>query len=115
MFVTSETIGQIFNQFFPYENQWMVLSGKSGYNNTTRYIKVNNQTYILRIYETHKDEEKVKFEHEVLIKLNEIQDVPFKVPQPIFTEKGETFLRLQDGSNKIACLYSYIDGENPNF
>ncbi|KKI91973.1 hypothetical protein WQ54_11815 [Bacillus sp. SA1-12] len=115
MDLTSGTCNQLLVHFLPHHNQWDVSSGKSGYNNTTRYVKSNNDKFILRIYDTHKDDEKVKLEHEVLLKLNEIQELPFKVPQPVFTEKGETFLRLQDGSNKIACLYSYIDGENPNF
>lgn len=115
MSVTSETIDQILEHYFSADKPWLVFQGKSGYNNTTRYIVNDNKKYILRIYETHKDKEKVKLEHEVLIKLNEIEDLPFKVSVPIYTNEGKTYLRLHDGSNRIACIYTYIEGENPVF
>lgn len=97
--------------FFPHGQPWSVYSGKSGYNNTTCYIDSGSEKYILRIYETHKDESKVKLEHEILLKLNQIVDLPFKVPVPFPAKNGETMLRLNDGSKKIACIYNYISGD----
>jgi homoserine kinase type II len=115
MSLTSETIDQILEHYFSADKPWLVNQGKSGYNNTTRYIVIDNKKFILRIYETHKDKAKVKLEHEVLVQLNEIEDLPFKVPVPIYTKEGKTYLRLHDGSNKLACIYTYIEGENPVF
>jgi homoserine kinase type II len=115
MSITSETIDHILEHYFSPGKPWLVYQGKSGYNNITRYIVNDNKKYILRIYETHKDKAKVKLEHEVLVKLNEIEGLPFKVPVPIYTKEGKTYLRLQDGSNKLACIYTYIEGENPVF
>ncbi|OAS83203.1 MULTISPECIES: phosphotransferase [Metabacillus] len=115
MSVTSETIDQILEHYFSADKTCLVYQGKSGYNNTTRYIVNDNKKYILRIYETHKDKEKVKLEHEVLVRLNEIEGLPFKVPVPIYTNEGKTYLRLHNGSNKLGCIYTYIEGENPVF
>ncbi|OIJ14207.1 hypothetical protein BKP37_08980 [Anaerobacillus alkalilacustris] len=89
-----------------------VYRGKSGYNNTTRYLERNANKYILRIYETHNDESKVKLEHEVLLKLNQLSNLPFQIPVPVIKD-GKSLLRLP--SNKIGCIYNYIEGDNPVF
>ncbi|RXI96213.1 aminoglycoside phosphotransferase [Anaerobacillus alkaliphilus] len=89
-----------------------IYEGKSGYNNTTRYLNRNNQTYILRIYETHNEEAKVRLEHEVLLKLSRLSDLPFKVPVPVVKE-GNSLVQLP--SKKIGCIYHYIEGDNPVF
>jgi homoserine kinase type II len=98
--------------FFQEKVPVLVYRGKSGCNNTTRYLERNGQKYILRIYETHNEESKVKLEHEVLLKLNQLSDLPFKVPVPIIKD-GKSLLRLP--SNKIGCIYHYIEGDNPVF
>ncbi|OIJ21677.1 hypothetical protein BKP45_02855 [Anaerobacillus alkalidiazotrophicus] len=89
-----------------------IYRGKSGYNNTTRYLERDAKKYILRIYDTHNEEAKVKLEHEVLLKLNQLADLPFKIPLPVMKD-GKSLLRLP--SNKIACIYHYIEGDNPIF
>jgi homoserine kinase type II len=115
MTLPEKTIDEILSQYFPSEIHWIVHTGKSGYNNTTRYIQIGAEKYILRIYETHKDESKVKLEHEVLIELNKIASLPFQVPIPILSKAGQHFVHLNNGSGKIACLYQYINGDNPEF
>lgn len=115
MSVNIETIDYVIAQFFPEKRPWSVYKGKSGYNNTTRYIEMGEQKYILRIYETHKDESKVKLEHEVLLKLKQNPELPFQIPVPLFKKDGETMLRLNDQTNRIACIYRYIEGYNPVF
>jgi homoserine kinase type II len=115
MKITLETIDDILVHFFQEKPPWVVSTGKSGYNNTTRYVSVEDKKYILRVYETHKDASKVELEHEVLVKLSEGAKLPFQVPVPVPAANEKTLVRLQDGSNRIACLYQYIEGENPKF
>lgn len=38
-----------------------------GANNTTRFVRVHVEQFVLRIYETHQDENKVKYEHTILL------------------------------------------------
>lgn len=115
MILSEKTIDYILSQYFSSEHRWIVSTGKSGYNNTTRYIQIGEKKYILRIYETHKDESKVRVEHEVLLELNNTANLPFQIPVPILSKSGQTLIRLTDGSEKIACLYQYINGDNPEF
>ncbi|WP_170885456.1 phosphotransferase [Bacillus alkalicellulosilyticus] len=100
----------LIDYFFQEKIPVNVYEGKSGYNNLTRYLERDGETYILRIYETHQDETKVALEHEVLLKLNEIPDLPFAVPAPVCRD-NMSFTRLP--SNKIGCVYHYIEGDNP--
>jgi homoserine kinase type II len=102
------------NKYFDDKKLLNIFVGESGYNNTTRYIETHDCKFVLRIYETHKDESKVKFEHEVLLKLNQIKDLPFFIPKPLYTKERESYVRLTDGSDKIACIYYYINGINPH-
>ncbi|WP_088105488.1 phosphotransferase [Halalkalibacter urbisdiaboli] len=108
----TETIDDILGHYFT-QTTWSVFFGPSGYNNTTRYVNVGMNTYLLRVYETHNDEAKVKFEHEVLSKLNKFAKPYFQIPVPLFTLNGETtYVRTKD-TNKIACVYTFIEGKNP--
>lgn len=115
MILPVKIIDYILTQYFSSEHQWIVSTGKSGYNNTTRYIQIGEEKYILRIYETHKDVSKVQLEHEVLLGLKKTANLPFQLPVPILSKTGQTLVRLNDGSDKIACLYQFINGENPEF
>ncbi|MBM7602861.1 homoserine kinase type II [Metabacillus crassostreae] len=108
-----DAINEVVAQFLGENRTWTVSEGKSGYNNTTRYIECDEQKYIVRIYESHQDLKKVKLEHEVLLKLQEIRDLPFQVPVPLIAKNGDTMVRLNDTSMKIACMYHFIIGENP--
>lgn len=96
--------------YFP-NQKWQVHSGQSGMNNTTRFVDVEDSRYVLRIYETHQDIEKVQFEHKVLLELKKhITDL--NIPEPIATVNGNTIVRLQDG--KIAALFIYLEGISPS-
>ncbi len=86
--------------------------GASGMNNTTRFVRLDGRRYVLRVYETHRDSDKVRYEHAVLLALNEAAALPFAVPRPARTpESGETVVRLADG--RLAALFGYIEGERP--
>ncbi len=112
MMTEDKDFSYMIDHFFPRKVPVEVYQGKSGYNNTTRYLKRNDQQYILRIYETHNEEQKVQLEHEVLLTLNELRELPFKIPVPVIKD-GQSLVRLP--SNKIGCIYHYIEGSNPVF
>lgn len=111
MTIDSE-FNDLIDHFFQEKLPMHVYSGNSGYNNTTRYLERNGEKYILRIYGTHNEEAKVKLEHEVLIKLDQLGDLPFQIPVPVVRD-GHTLLRLS--TKKIGCVYHYIEGETPVF
>ncbi|RCX23433.1 Ser/Thr protein kinase RdoA (MazF antagonist) [Fontibacillus phaseoli] len=98
-------------QFWP-EWNGEIREGASGWNNTTRYIENKGLSCVLRIYESHRDRDKIQYEHEVLSRLQEIE-LSFKVPQPVRTPDGETILQMGDGSARYACLFEYIEGALP--
>ncbi|MFC4597847.1 phosphotransferase [Cohnella hongkongensis] len=101
----------ILQRYFP-DERWDVEQGHSGWNNTTRFVRADGRRWVLRIYETHKDEEKIRFEHRLLKKLNEV-NLSFRVPRPIASGDGSTIVRLEDGTERLACLFAYIEGERP--
>lgn len=91
---------------------WQLIQGLSGWNNTTRFVEKNGQRWVLRIYETHRDVDKIRYEHEILLALNELK-LPFQVPYPMRCDDGSTLIQLTDGSERLACLFSYIEGRRP--
>lgn len=94
--------------------RWTVSEGESGWNNTTRIAENDlGDKRVLRIYETHKDADKIAFEHEVLLKLGEAA-LPFAVPRPIALPDGTTFATLADGTGRFAALFTYTAGKRPN-
>jgi len=105
------TAAEALARFFPGEAP-SVRAGASGMNNTTRFVERRGRRYVLRVYETHRDEEKARYEHAVLRAL-EGRPLPFAVPQPVRTPGGDTVARLADG--RLAALFRYIDGEAPSF
>ncbi|WP_426447415.1 phosphotransferase [Paenibacillus sp. S-38] len=106
-FTSEERIGSILAGYF--ENpSWIVEEKESGVNNTTRYIRMDGELYVLRIYENHADEQKAAFEHAVLHALGGA-GLPFAVPQPCLSREGGTYVYSADG--KLAVLFRYIEGE----
>jgi homoserine kinase type II len=95
--------------YFPFDN-WEIVPGPSGENNTTLFILANNERYVLRIYETHQDEDKVNFEHAVLLALIE-RPLSLSIPVPMRTKDGQTIVKTQSGF--LAGLFRFIDGTNP--
>jgi homoserine kinase type II len=83
-----------------------------GVNNTTGLIASESTSYVMRIYETHRDETKVRAEHETLIALTRLP-MPFHTPRPITASDGRSYIRTPDG--KIAALFAYIEGTHPAF
>ncbi|WP_160723687.1 phosphotransferase [Bacillus sp. USDA818B3_A] len=103
-------IEEIAPLYFPNEN-WEMVPGPSGENNTTVFIVANNEKYVLRIYETHQDEDKVNYEHAVLLALMK-EPLPFSVPVPMKTKEGKTIVKNSSGF--LAGLFKFIDGMNPS-
>ena len=95
--------------YFPSEN-WEIVPGPSGKNNTTLFIMANNEQYVLRIYKTHQDEDKVNYEHAVLLALIE-RALSFSIPVPLKTIDGQTIVKTQSGY--LAGLFNFINGTNP--
>jgi homoserine kinase type II len=102
-------IDEILAQYFP-RGSWLTWVGQSGANNTTRFVRVDDEQYVLRIYETHQDVDKVKYEHAILVALAEMS-LPFSTPLPVTSRDGKTIVRTRNG--KIAGLFRYLDGVNP--
>ncbi|MFD3257588.1 phosphotransferase [Paenibacillus lentus] len=94
---------------YPLEYSGDIRQGASGWNNTTYFIEGSLHRSVLRIYETHRDIEKIRFEHAVLQALNQLA-MSFSVPLPIQTMTGETMVQLEDGSGRYACMFEYIEG-----
>ncbi|MFD2331891.1 phosphotransferase [Cohnella sp. GCM10020058] len=94
--------------------RWTVSEGESGWNNTTRIAENDlGEKRVLRIYETHRDADKIAFEHDVLLKLNGTA-LPFAVPRPIAMPDGTTFAMLPDGTGRFAALFTYTAGNRPD-
>lgn len=67
---------------------------------------------MLRIYDTHKDIDKIQFEHAILRQLAALH-LPFRVPAPVCTKNGDTVVQLPENEGKYACLFEYIEGDSP--
>lgn len=102
---------------YGFTSNWKAQRGKGGMNNSTFMVEINEECYVLRQYETHNDQMKIAFEHEVLSALSRSEfelDVPVPVSLP--DDKHATFLAVQDrssGRSKIVTLFHYREGHNP--
>src|SRR3954469_18645543 len=82
--------------WFPAQT-WTLRVGAGGMNNTTRFVDVNDRTYVMRLYETHRDRNKIKFEHNVLLGLAEVKKtLSFDIPMPLELPGGGTMVTLGD-------------------
>lgn len=96
------------------EEDWRISEGESGWNNTTRIAEHRQgEKRVLRVYETHRDADKIVFEHAVLRTLAG-KELPFAVPQPIAAADGATFALLDDGTGRYAAVFSYTEGSRPH-
>ncbi|GAA0135399.1 hypothetical protein YSY43_22390 [Paenibacillus sp. YSY-4.3] len=98
---------------YPPEYRGEMHQGASGWNNTTYFVEGGLRRSVLRIYETHQDIEKIRFEHTVLQALNVEHTLSYRVPRPVCTISGETTVRLIDGTGRYACMFEYIEGTRP--
>ncbi|MED4225284.1 phosphotransferase [Neobacillus cucumis] len=103
-------IEEIAPLYFPMEN-WEFVPGPSGENNTTLFILASNEQYVLRIYETHQDKEKVNYEHAVLLALIE-RPLSFSIPLPMRTNDDQTIVKTESGF--LAGLFKFVEGTNPD-
>ncbi|WP_068505493.1 phosphotransferase enzyme family protein [Paenibacillus kribbensis] len=83
-----------------------------GWNNTTYFVKGNGRSGVLRVYDTHRDRDKIEFEHAVLQALSK-HSLSFSVPMPMRTVTGETVVQLEKEGGKYVCLFDYIEGKSP--
>ncbi|OBA04561.1 aminoglycoside phosphotransferase [Paenibacillus polymyxa] len=83
-----------------------------GWNNTTYFVKSGGRSGVLRIYDTHRDRNKIEFEHAVLQELSR-RSLSFRVPMPIRTITGETLAQVEEKRGKYVCLFEYIEGISP--
>jgi homoserine kinase type II len=91
-----------------------VEEGPSGMNNTTRRINIGGELYMLRIYNSHMEPEKARFEHLVLRRLaGADRPLSFRVPEPIAARNGETVVRIGREEGKLAASFRYIEGRRP--
>lgn len=104
-------IDDVLEQYWP-DGEWTVAEGKSGWNNTTRYVQAVGRRWVLRIYETHRDSAKVAYEHAVLRELSHMA-LPFDVPCPISARNGSTYVITRDGTERLACVFPYLEGDRP--
>ncbi|MEI7024245.1 phosphotransferase [Paenibacillus sp. y28] len=98
---------------------FIIRTGPSGRNNTTRFIDTAQGTLVLRIYNTHRDESKVRYEHAILLELAS-QRISLQTPVPVLLPDGGTILYLDGGETpgeerppQLAALFHYIEGRNP--
>lgn len=102
----------IVSKYFPHSS-YQIRSGESGWNNTTKYVEMEDERYVLRIYETHQDAVKIQFEHEVLLALEKLQ-LSVATPIPLRTVEGDTYVLVDDGTGRYACMFRYLPGVRPN-
>ncbi|KRF31838.1 phosphotransferase [Paenibacillus sp. Soil787] len=110
-----EQLTSLPSYWFPAQT-WSMRVGAGGMNNTTRFVDVEGTSYVLRLYETHRDMDKIIFEHSVLLALDkEIDKLPFRVPVPVELPSGGTVVRLDAQEGKLAALFTFTDGCNPTW
>lgn len=102
-------IDNIVKQYFK-SSDYFVKEGTSGMNNTTKFLVVDNKEYILRIYESHNEIEKVKYEQGVLKALKK-RKLSFSIPEPKSNLNGKTIGISSDG--KLITIATMIKGRNP--
>ena len=82
-----------------------------GVNNIVQYVTLpSGEKELLRIYNNGCDEQRVKFEHEILQQLNKLQ-LSFQVPNFVESKEGRTMVRLSNGAD--ACMCKIIPGSLP--
>ncbi|NEW05640.1 phosphotransferase [Paenibacillus sp. SYP-B3998] len=106
-----ERLAFLMEHWFP-DQIWTLRIGVGGMNNTTRFVEAGGISYVLRIYETHRDFNKVNFEHTVLLALAD-QKLPYQLPQPMRLQTGGTVLTIDANEGKLAALFTFTEGSNP--
>lgn len=110
-FTLDQQIEQVLRRYFG-ETNLAVEKKESGVNNTTRFVAVDGQRYVLRLYDNHAEPEKLVFEAEVLTRLQAAR-LSFGIPQVVAALDGATWAQAADG--RLAVLFRYIEGERASF
>ncbi|ULL17500.1 aminoglycoside phosphotransferase [Paenibacillus sp. H1-7] len=100
-------IQEIAGNYFD-DDEWRIEAQESGVNNTTRFVYHPTGTYVLRLYDNHRDMSKIIYEVAVLQQLQLVK-LSFQIPKPVATLKGVPYVESSTG--KIAVMFEYIDGE----
>ncbi|OJV90371.1 MAG: hypothetical protein BGO39_18150 [Chloroflexi bacterium 54-19] len=98
---------------WPDKGPWIYTRLPNGSNNAVRLVKsASGEEFVLKTYQNQPNISSIRFEHAVVLGLQEL-DLPFKVPVPIPTLTGETFLETIDekGQPIKVCLWSKVQGE----
>ncbi len=98
---------------YEHERWELVNRSGAGTNNTTRFIRLDGQDYVVRRYETHRDAGKVRYEHAVLQALQTMQ-LSFHTPAPLLNKQGCSYTTLAASENKLAAIFTYAEGDNPS-
>ncbi|ANE47623.1 hypothetical protein SY83_16530 [Paenibacillus swuensis] len=107
--VSEKQIQQLLEQY-ELGSELEIKHEESGLNNTTRFIYAGDRVYVLRVYENHRDADKVMYEHAIMRTLADM-DLPFHVPAIIPAASGSTYACHSNG--KLAVLFAKAEGRRP--
>jgi Ser/Thr protein kinase RdoA (MazF antagonist) len=86
----------------------------TGTNNLTRLVTRPNGDYILRIYQNTVDSERIRYEHALLLRLQQT-GLSFAVPNPLVAASGQTYVTTEEsGHLVIAAIFPVIPGRRPD-
>ncbi|MFD2117806.1 phosphotransferase [Paenibacillus yanchengensis] len=89
---------------------YTIAEMESGMNNTTKRIIVDNEHYMLRIYDNHQESSIVEVEHQMLQALHQ-RSLTIQVPQVVISKCGNTYISTEQG--KLVAMYRFINGNRP--
>lgn len=99
---------------WPIPRSRTVLRLVTGTNNHTRLVTTPNGDYILRIYQNAADPEPLRYEHDLLLHLQQAA-LSFAVPNPLVSESGLTYVTTEEaGQLVLAALFPVIPGRRPD-
>ena len=91
----------------------MLEQVSTGTNNLTYLVGTPGGPYFLRVYRNTDDPARIRYEHALLAALQHA-GLPFAVPAPLATDRGETYIEVEDGEkHAIAALFPAIAGVHP--
>ncbi|MCM3745875.1 phosphotransferase [Paenibacillus pasadenensis] len=105
-----DSIEEIIVHYFHYEDV-KTESVPFGLTNTTVFITVNDQKFVIRKYDRYtKSIQSLHLEMNITSFLEGLQ-LPFEIPRFLPTLNGEKFVKLQDGT--LGACVTYIQGSVP--
>jgi len=108
--VNDEIWTQVLDQYFS-EKNWELKPVPGGLNNLTRFVQTPSETFVVRIYQNGYGIDKIKYEMEVLKRLNSIL-FSFQTPKVFLSLKGEDFVVTQSGNQGV--MFTLISGHLPD-